>query len=79
MPQSDIESSPDHRPIYGNQCSQEKTNRGILALFLPNPQARRKERSHEPLGKSRKKAESREPMTLCHENEEVHTSDSDAA
>ena len=27
--------------------SQEKTNRWILAIFLPNPQARRKERSHE--------------------------------
>ena len=51
----------------------------ILALFPPNPQIERKERSHGRLEKSRQKAESREPITLCHENEEVYTSDSDTA
>ncbi len=54
MLQGDIESSLVHRPIYGNQCSQEKTNRGILAFFSPNPQGEQKERSHEALGFFRK-------------------------
>ena len=49
--------------------------RFILAVLSPNPQARRKERSHEALGKCKKKAENREPTTLCHESEDVYTSD----
>ena len=40
--------------IYGNLCSQEGKNSGILAIFSPNPQAKWKERSHERLGFSRK-------------------------
>lgn len=51
----------------------------ILALFPPNPQGERKERSHEALEKYRKKAESRETITIRHENEDVYTSDSDTA
>jgi membrane carboxypeptidase/penicillin-binding protein PbpC len=51
----------------------------ILAIFPPNPQANQKDRNNDRLEKSRKKAESREPITICHENEEVHTSDSDTA
>ena len=41
-------------PIYGNLCSQEGKNRGILAIFSPKPQAKWKERSHERLGFFRK-------------------------
>ena len=44
-------------------------------LSAQNPQGERKERSHGLLEKSRKKAESREPITIRHENEEVYTSD----
>ena len=60
-------------------ASKVYTKGTLEAFFPPNPQARRKERSHGRLEKSRKKAESREPITICHENEEVHTSDSDTA
>jgi hypothetical protein len=49
--------------------------RFILALLSPNPLGERKERSHDRLEKCRKKAESREPITICHESEEVYTSD----
>ena len=58
------------------KCSKSRHSRGvILALFPPNPQARRKERSHERLGIFKVLARSREPITICHESEEVHTSD----
>ena len=60
-------------------ASKVYTKGTLEAFFPPNPQARRKERSHDRLGKCRKKAESRETITLCHESEEVYTSDSDAA
>ena len=32
-------------PIYGNLCSPKKMKREILAIFSPNPQGERKERS----------------------------------
>ena len=51
----------------------------FFAIFPPNPQAKRKERSHDRLEKYRKKAESRETITICHESEEVHTSDPETA
>lgn len=51
----------------------------ILAIFPPNPQGERKERSHGRLGIFKTSAENREPMTICHKNEEVCTSDSDTA
>ena len=47
----------------------------ILALNPPNPQGERKERSHGRLGKSKALARNKEPITICHENEEVYTSD----
>ena len=48
----------------------------ILAIFPPNnPQDEQKERSHERLGIFRVLARSRESMTICHESEEVYTSD----
>ena len=50
-------------------------NRGILALVPPNPQGEQKERSHGRLEKCRKKAENSELITLCHESEEICTSD----
>ena len=53
-------------------------NTGYIELTIPDkphPQARRKERSHEALGFFKTIAESREPNTICHENEEVYTSD----
>ena len=50
--------------------------RSTSTIFLRNPQAEQKERSHEALGKCKKKAEGRELITLCHESEEVYISDS---
>lgn len=41
-------------PIYGNLCSQEGKNRGILSISSPNPQDEWKERSHGRLGFFRK-------------------------
>ncbi len=64
---------------YGRRTSfyvhKRGRNREILALFPPNPQGGRKERSHGRLEKSKALARNREPMTICHENEEVYTSD----
>ena len=58
----------------------QKVKNIIVYRFIPaNPQDERKERSHERLGKCKKKAKSREPITLCHENEEVYAPDFDAA
>ena len=60
-------------------ASKVYTKGTLETFFPPNPQARRKERSHELLGISKVLARSRESMTLCHENEEVQASDSDTA
>jgi hypothetical protein len=50
-------------------------NRGILALVPPNPHGELKERSHEALGFFKTIAENRGTMIICHESEEVYTSD----
>ncbi len=50
----------------------------VLAIFSPNPQGERKERSHERLGKNKKQLKKRKTETICREGEEVYTSDSDA-
>ena len=51
----------------------------FLAIFPLNPQGERKERSHGRLGIFKVLARNRESMTLCHNSEEVYTSDSDTA
>lgn len=47
--------------------------------FSTNPQDEQKECGHERLGIFKVLASNREPITLCHENEEVYTSDFDTA
>ena len=62
-----------------NISSKVYTKGTLEAFFPPNPQASQKERNHDRLEKCKKKAESREPITIRHENEEVYTSDSETA
>ena len=47
----------------------------LLVLFLSNPQGKRKERSHEALGKCRKIAKGGKVTILCFKNEKAYTSD----
>jgi hypothetical protein len=66
--------------IFSLGCGSKKLKK-VLAfsrlslIFPPNPQADQKEHSHGRLGIFKVLARNREPTTICHENEEVYTSD----